>query len=205
MYQYINVKMLKNRAYRVECPCTGRGGEGARLSRHICLASASRSRNQTTRNGYDECIFHRLIAPALMACVVSVTAPCYSYENVRVEDVDSDLLQSGLQAANSRNWEAAERFFKAYLNQEDPTSASGYSNLGNVHLQMGKTSLAVEDYDKAVTFAPDAAVPIMNRGLAYEQLGVQKELSGDENGARELWKKGKVCGDVYVGGEHPLI
>lgn len=195
MYGYMNVQMLKYRAR--SCLPIGRGvEEHARFPRHICLVNALRSGSGMAVE--NECILRRLIAPVLVSCVVSMAAPCYSYENVRVEDVDSDLLQSGLQAANSRRWEAAERFFKAYLNQEDPTSASGYSNLGNVHLQMGKTLLAVEDYDKAVKYAPGAAVPIMNRGLAYEQLGVQKEVSGDEDGARELWKKGKVWFVVHV-------
>lgn len=114
-----------------------------------------------------------------------------AYEYVRVQDVESDMLQAGLNAANERNWSAAERFFQTYLKQEDPNSASGYSNLGNVHLQQGKVELAIKDYDRALELAPEAAVPLLNRGLAYEQLGVQKEALLKGNDAYDCWVLGK--------------
>lgn len=121
--------------------------------------------------------------------VVPWTAQAYEY--VKVEDVESDMLQAGLNAANDRNWDAAERFFQTYLRQEDPKSASGYSNLGNVHLQQGKVEQAIRDYDKALELAPGVSVPLLNRGLAYEQLGVEKEKAMKAKEAFDCWALGK--------------
>lgn len=132
-----------------------------------------------------------------LACSVGLalilSAPGSSaYEDVRVEDVTSDSLRAGLEAANERKWEAAERFFKIYL-QETPEelSASGWSNLGNVELQLGKVGLAVEAYDKAVELSDSAAVPLLNRGLAYEELGVRAEKAGKHGEAMSLYQTGR--------------
>ncbi len=61
---------------------------------------------------------------------------------------------AGLVAANERRYDAAERFFQLYLTEE-PGSASGWSNLANVHLSMGKTELAVQQFSKSVELAPE--------------------------------------------------
>jgi tetratricopeptide (TPR) repeat protein len=110
-------------------------------------------------------------------------------ENVRVEDVTSPTLRAGLEAANEGRLDTAERFFKMYIAQEDPSSASGFSNLGNVHLQQGKTQLALEDFTKAVDLAPEAAVPRLNRSIAYEQLGVDEEKQGRKTTAAAFYQK----------------
>jgi len=39
---------------------------------------------------------------------------------------------------------------------EDGGSASAHSNLGNVHLQTGRPALALQDFDTAVSLAPEA-------------------------------------------------
>ena len=70
-------------------------------------------------------------------------------------------------------------------------SASGYSNLGNVHLQMGKVDMAVRDYQKAVQLSNGAAVPLLNQGLAYEELGVRAEKEGKHAEAIKLWQTGR--------------
>lgn len=49
--------------------------------------------------------------------------------NVRLEDVQSQAMQSGLRAATEGRLGEAERLFKIYLASEDPNSASAYSNL----------------------------------------------------------------------------
>ena len=129
-----------------------------------------------------------------MALLVASASPpaARAYENVRVEDVESDSLRAGLEAANARNWEVAERFFRIYL-QETPEelSASGYSNLGNVLQQEGKIEAAVKAYDKAVELSDGAAVPLLNRGLAYEELGVRAEKGGRHDEAVRLWTIGR--------------
>lgn len=128
-----------------------------------------------------------------MSLLLSLTpGAAVAYEYVRVEDVESDMLQAGLNAANDRNWDAAERFFLTYLKQEDPNSASGYSNLGNVHLQQGKAEQAINDYNRALELAPGVSVPLLNRGLAYEQLGVEKQLASREKEAYDCWALGKA-------------
>eukprot|EP00889_Picochlorum_renovo_P008527 jgi/Picre1/35557/NNA_003018.t1 len=88
-----------------------------------------------------------------------------AYENVRVEDVENDILQAGLLAAEAKNYEAAEH---------------------------GQDKLALEDYNHAVALAPEAAVPLLNRGLAYEQLGVQYEASNNMSKANDAWEQGRL-------------
>lgn len=134
----------------------------------------------------------RALSPLFATTIlVTTAAPLLAAlaENVRVEDVTSSTLRAGLEAANEGRLDAAEKFFKAYLAQEDPSSASGFSNLGNVHLQQGKTQLALEDFTKAVDLAPEAAVPRLNRSIAYEQLGVNEEKQGRETAAADYYKK----------------
>ena len=49
---------------------------------------------------------------ALIVSLSATTPEALGYENVRVEDVESETLRAGLEAANDRNWVAAERFFQ---------------------------------------------------------------------------------------------
>ncbi|KAK9834883.1 hypothetical protein WJX81_006337 [Elliptochloris bilobata] len=71
--------------------------------------------------------------------------------------------------------------------KEDVNSASGYSNLGNVHLQTGRAALALQDFSKAVGLAPEAPVPRLNRAIAEEQLGVEAAARGDIAAAERLY------------------
>ena len=139
-------------------------------------------------------VAHQLLASSLACAAVIIITPwqVQAYENVRVEDVQSESLRAGLEAANERRWVAAERFFQMYLKETpEELSASGYSNLGNVHLQMGKVDEAVEDYAKAVDLSDGAAVPLLNQGLAYEELGVRAERAGRREDAARLWQTGR--------------
>lgn len=129
----------------------------------------------------------RWLASALAAASLAAAPLPVAAENVRVQDVESPTLRAGLEAANEGRLDAAERFFKAYLAQEDPSSASGYSNLGNVHLQQKRAKLALEDFSKAVELAPDAPVPRLNRSIAYEALGVEEEAAGRPAAAAKFY------------------
>lgn len=118
--------------------------------------------------------------------------------NVRLQDVESATLKAGLTAATEGRLEEAERFFLIYLLNEDPNSASAYSNLGNVHQQQGKSTLAVEDYTKAVALAPEASVPYLNRAVAKESLGVHAAASGDAGAALALWRSAAEDCDAAI-------
>jgi tetratricopeptide (TPR) repeat protein len=108
-------------------------------------------------------------------------------EIVRVEDVQDNLLRTGLEAANVGRLAEATRFFQLYVNK-NPSSASGWSNLATTHLQQNNPQLAEEEYTKAVNLAPTAPVPKLNRATAREALGVLKYEKGDISGAETLWK-----------------
>lgn len=95
-------------------------------------------------------------AAAALLLLGTPPPPAAAY-NVRLEDVESKTMQAGLRAATEGRLEEAERFFQIYLVQEDPQSASAYSNLGNVHQQQGRPALAVEDYTRAVELAPEVS------------------------------------------------
>ena len=156
------------------------------------LSPPSSSSSTTTSNTKKErCSILAGTTALALSGILLGSSPVHAYEYVRVEDVESDMLQAGLNAANDRNWDAAERFFQTYLKQEDPKSASGYSNLGNVHLQQGKVQQAIRDYNMALELAPRSSVPLLNRGLAYEQLGVEKQDAMKEKDAFDCWELGK--------------
>ena len=86
-------------------------------------------------------------------------------------------MTSGLEAANERRFDDAERFFKMVLKAE-PDSASVWSNIGNVHLSQGHPVEALDNFTHAISLAPEAPVPYLNRSLAHEQLGVEAERAG---------------------------
>ena len=83
-----------------------------------------------------------------------------------------------MRAAASGNFAAAETIFQKMVD-EDPTSASAWSNLGNVRLSLGKAELAVEAFDKATSLAPNAPVPFLNRAIAKEALGMYELALAD--------------------------
>lgn len=136
---------------------------------------------------YDKWKTHAWQAMCAGLAAAVVIAPAQAY-NVRIEEVESPSLQAGLQAATQGRYEEAERFFNIFL-KEEPTSASAWSNLGNVHLSQGRTDRAVLDFTKAIELAPEAPVPYLNRAVALEQLGVDQEAAGNNQGALRLWQE----------------
>ncbi|DBA96166.1 hypothetical protein WJX77_001862 [Trebouxia sp. C0004] len=107
------------------------------------------------------------------ACIAFAPASVSAY-NVRLEDVENPALQSGVLAATQHRWDDAEKQFRIVLDEE-PDSASAWSNLGNVHLSKGRPNEAFRDFSEAVRLAPTAPVPYLNRALAEEQLGVDAD------------------------------
>jgi tetratricopeptide (TPR) repeat protein len=95
------------------------------------------------------------------------------HSTIRVEDVASPAMRAGLLAANEGRLPEAERFFRTVLaGRDEGLKAAAASNLGNVLLQAGRTAEALAQLDAAVALAPGAAVPLLNRSLALEQLAV---------------------------------
>ena len=138
-------------------------------------------------------------APAALAA-----APTQPHHNVRVEDVASPALRAGLEAANEGNLPEAERLFRLVLadlaragEASTPSAAAAHSNLGNVLLQEGRTSEALVELTTAVDLAPGAAVPLLNRSLAFEQLAVDEEQkearAGDSFLAAALADASSAC------------
>ena len=62
-------------------------------------------------------------------------------------------------AANAGRFADAERFFQIVL-KDDQGSASAWSNLGNVHLSLGRPQEAIEELTKAVTLAPQVVLQL---------------------------------------------
>ena len=155
----------------------------------------------TTETSDHKSYFVRKIFPAALAAVALTLNPLNQpalAENVRVEDVESSTLRAGLVAANEGRLDAAERFFQMYLAQEDQSSASAHSNLGNVHLQMGRTQQALEDFTKSIELAPTAAVPHLNRSIVYEQLGVDEEGRGNTAAAQSYYLEAIADCDIAI-------
>lgn len=62
-------------------------------------------------------------------------------------------------AANDGRFDDAERFFQIVLNNNQD-SASAWSNLGNVHLSLGRPEDASKDFSKAISLAPQVSQPL---------------------------------------------
>jgi len=60
---------------------------------------------------------------------------------------------AGVLAATEHRWDDAEKQFRIVLDEE-PDSASAWSNLGNVHLSKGRPNEAFRDFSEAVRLAP---------------------------------------------------
>jgi len=133
------------------------------------------------------------------AAPASAAAAAAAHHNVRVEDVASPALRSGLEAANEGRLPEAERLFRVVLadlakGEGAPgasssstaaaaaEAAAAHSNLGNVLLQEGRTAEALAELTTAVDLAPGAAVPLLNRSLAYEQLAVDEQARAGAGG-----------------------
>ena len=110
------------------------------------------------------------------ACIALAPASAGAF-NVRLEDVENPALQSGeltnvskhqangflfltpsdhgagVLAATEHRWDDAEKQFRIVLDEE-PDSASAWSNLGNVHLSKGRPNEAFRDFSEAVRLAP---------------------------------------------------
>lgn len=107
-------------------------------------------------------------------------------ENVRLADVENPELRAGIQAATQGEFAKAELIFSRILS-ENPTQASVWSNLGNVHMSQGRAQQAFVDYSRAVELAPYAPVPYLNRAIALEELGLQAAAEGRSGDAQERW------------------
>lgn len=59
-------------------------------------------------------------------------------------------------AANDGRFDDAERFFQIVLN-DNQDSASAWSNLGNVHLSLGRPKDATKEFTKAIALAPQVS------------------------------------------------
>ncbi|GLC41189.1 hypothetical protein PLESTB_001528700 [Pleodorina starrii] len=187
---------------------TAAKSRGLLRHRRICSHALSGVRSpQTARNNYcDEPLsahhvnpasdqLKRLLAAA-NALVLSVamlggtwlSPPAAFGNNVRLADVESPELRAGLQAATSGEFAKAEVIFSRIL-AEDPSLASVWSNLGNVHMSQGRAKQALDDYTRAVQLAPEAPVPYLNRAIALEELGLQLEREGRPAEAGDRWQE----------------
>lgn len=97
---------------------------------------------------------------------------------VRLKDVENPKLQEALRAAVVGDLENAETLFSELL-EEDPKSASVWSNRGSVRVSLQKFEQAADDFTKAIALAPNAPVPFLNRAISYEAMGRYDEAIVD--------------------------
>jgi len=122
-------------------------------------------------------------------------APAAHAYTVRLDQVENPKMQEGVWAATQGQLSRAEKIFLSMLEEDSSSlnSASTWSNLGNVHMSMGRTADAAQDYSRAIALAPDAPVPYLNRAIALEQLGVDiQEAGGQQEQARQRWQEAEA-------------
>ena len=95
------------------------------------------------------------------ACLGFATTCCLRRPRLK----NQVLPVAGLKAATEGRFGEAETLFKVYLNG-DPSSASAWSNLGNVHLSTGRAALALENFDHAISLAPDVSLQTPDHSMA---------------------------------------
>ena len=78
-------------------------------------------------------------------------------------------MQESLRAAFMGNLGVAEKLILG-VNQEDPQSASVWSNRGSVCLSLGLFKNACGEFTQNIQVAPEAPVLLLNRAIALEAL-----------------------------------
>ena len=71
-------------------------------------------------------------------------------------------------AATEHRWDDAEKQFSIVLEQE-PNSASAWSNLGNVHLSKGRPQEAYRDFTEAIRLARTVGHPAVRQQIVKLQ------------------------------------
>ncbi|KAG2501266.1 hypothetical protein HYH03_001072 [Edaphochlamys debaryana] len=180
------------------------GGEGSGAKReerllHVCTAALPDRQATSTREPAVSRLLSAagaLVASVALLCSPLAPPPAHA-SNVRLEDVESPQLKAGLEAATSGDYATAEEVFSRLL-VADPTQASVWSNLGNVHMSLGRPQQAFEDYTHAVELAPYAPVPYLNRAIALEELGVQLSAQGQQAEAGRRWGEALADCDAAI-------
>ncbi|KAH7441707.1 hypothetical protein KP509_03G050100 [Ceratopteris richardii] len=122
--------------------------------------------------------FGAAIAAPQLAAKASVS------KRVKLKDVENPKMQEALRAAVSGDLNTAERLFSELI-QEEPQSASAWSNRGSVRMSLSLFEDAREDFTQAIQLAPAAPVPYLNRAIAFEALGRFEEAINDCKSAIE--------------------
>jgi len=127
------------------------------------------SKDAATLNGVSRRTTLGLLATAFPLGFLFATeeADAAVSRRVNLKDVENPKLQEALRAAVAGDLEKAEALFSALL-QEDPESASVWSNRGSVRVSLQKFEQAADDFTRAIALAPDAPVPFLNRAISYE-------------------------------------
>jgi len=106
-------------------------------------------------------------------CLQALAATDY---NVRLADVEDPTTRQAVVAAERGDFKLAEALFEK-VRDADPNSASAWSNLGNIKLQLENFSGAEADLQQATQLAPEAPVPHLNRAIALQKLGRLEEAA----------------------------
>lgn len=95
------------------------------------------------------------------------------------------LFNLGVQAADERNFEQAERFYRQAL-ALNPNNAHGHTNLGALLSDRGEWAAAIEHFDQAIALDPSLAPAHHNRGRALLSLGRHPEGEAELHAAIHL-------------------
>ena len=137
-------------------------GDGAQLGNARVMSK------EATLNGVSRRTTLGLLAMAFpLGLFATKEADAAVSRRVNLKDVENPKLQEALRAAVAGDLEKAEAMFSALL-QEDPESASVWSNRGSVRVSLQKFEQAADDFTRAIALAPDAPVPLLNRAISYE-------------------------------------
>jgi len=92
----------------------------------------------------------------------------------------SELAQQAFVATDQGKFNQAESLWSLLL-ARDPENPALWTNRGNARVSQHHLALALDDFNQAVTLAPEALDPYLNRGVAYEGLGEWQAALQDYN------------------------
>ncbi len=95
------------------------------------------------------------------------------------------LNQKAFGAIAESDFAQAELYLTQML-EIAPDNPAILSNRGNIRLSQNKLDEALADYNKAVELAPNVTDPYLNRGIAWEALGMWQKAIADYERVLEL-------------------
>lgn len=94
------------------------------------------------------------------------TPPLSSFSETEIQQGEKIAIEA-FEATQAGDLEKAESLW-TQLTQQFPQNPAVWNNRGNIRLSLNKADQAIADFNQAIEIIPDAVIPYLSRGIAYE-------------------------------------